>query len=156
MADRYSTDNFTVYTDINVRWRDIDAFSHVNNAVYLSYFEEARIAYYSRLDWYRKTLADKNRAILSENGITMTLVKNEIEYRSQAFLGDVLTAGVRVSSIRRSFIETQYCVFNKETEQKIATGTAVQVTVSSETFKPVRVPRELLQQFEKLEQRSLS
>ena len=27
---------------IEIRWRDMDAFGHVNNAVYLTYFEEAR------------------------------------------------------------------------------------------------------------------
>ena len=28
--------------DIRVRWADMDAYQHVNNAVYLNYFEEAR------------------------------------------------------------------------------------------------------------------
>ena len=27
---------------IEIRWRDLDAFNHVNNAVYLTYLEEAR------------------------------------------------------------------------------------------------------------------
>ena len=30
---------------IEIRWRDLDAFSHVNNAVYLTYLEEARDAW---------------------------------------------------------------------------------------------------------------
>ena len=30
--------------DIAVRWRDMDAFNHVNNASYLGYIEEARVA----------------------------------------------------------------------------------------------------------------
>lgn len=32
-------------TTIEVRWRDLDAFNHVNNATYLTYLEQAR------LDW---------------------------------------------------------------------------------------------------------
>ena len=35
---------------IEVRWRDVDALRHVNNAVFLTYIEEARIAYLLRFD----------------------------------------------------------------------------------------------------------
>jgi acyl-CoA thioester hydrolase len=34
---------------VNVRWRDTDALGHVNNAVYLTYLEEARDAFYLRM-----------------------------------------------------------------------------------------------------------
>ena len=39
--------------DIEVRWRDLDAFNHVNNASYLGYIEEARIRWFKSLseDW---------------------------------------------------------------------------------------------------------
>ena len=41
---------------IQVRFSDLDTLGHVNNAVYLSYFEMARIAYFTPLlgenwDW---------------------------------------------------------------------------------------------------------
>ncbi len=37
---------FPVVAPIEVRWRDIDALGHVNNAVYFTYFEIARTRYY--------------------------------------------------------------------------------------------------------------
>ena len=39
--------------DIAVRWRDLDAFKHVNNASYLGYIEEARVMWFKSLsaDW---------------------------------------------------------------------------------------------------------
>ncbi len=39
--------------DIEVRWRDLDAFNHVNNASYLGYIEEARVRWFKSLseDW---------------------------------------------------------------------------------------------------------
>jgi acyl-CoA thioester hydrolase len=39
--------------DIAVRWRDLDAFNHVNNASYLGYIEEARVSWFKSLssDW---------------------------------------------------------------------------------------------------------
>ena len=35
---------------LEVRWRDLDAFNHVNNAQYLSYIEEARLKWMLGLD----------------------------------------------------------------------------------------------------------
>jgi acyl-CoA thioester hydrolase len=35
---------------IEIRWRDLDAYNHVNNAVYLTYLEEARD------EWLERTL----------------------------------------------------------------------------------------------------
>ena len=50
----------TVYTlEMPVRWRDMDAFSHVNNASYLGYIEEARVSWFKSLssDWVGETAA---------------------------------------------------------------------------------------------------
>lgn len=64
--------------NIQVRFRDCDMLGHVNNAVYLSYFEQARMHYFEQLvgkDWdYVK------------QGIL--LVRNEIEYLKPVFLND--------------------------------------------------------------------
>lgn len=45
--------------DIEVRWRDLDAFNHVNNASYLGYIEEARVRWFHSLsdDWANETSA---------------------------------------------------------------------------------------------------
>lgn len=63
---------------IQVRFRDCDMMGHVNNAVYLSYFEQARMHYFEQLigaDWdYKK------------DGIL--LVKNEVEYLKPILLHD--------------------------------------------------------------------
>jgi acyl-CoA thioester hydrolase len=52
--------NPTVFTlDIESRWRDMDAFNHVNNASYLGYIEEARVRWFKSLssDWAGETSA---------------------------------------------------------------------------------------------------
>ena len=45
--------------DIAVRWRDLDAFNHVNNASYLGYIEEARVMWLKSLsaDWAGESAA---------------------------------------------------------------------------------------------------
>jgi acyl-CoA thioester hydrolase len=35
--------------EVNVRWRDVDALDHVNHAVFLTYLEEGRDAFYTRM-----------------------------------------------------------------------------------------------------------
>ena len=55
---------------IQVRYADVDSMGHVNNAVYLSYFENARLHYFKHMlgsnwDWKR-------------DGII--LLKNEVQY----------------------------------------------------------------------------
>jgi len=41
-------ENFPFQHTIKTRWRDLDAFRHVNNATFLSYIEDARILFFKR------------------------------------------------------------------------------------------------------------
>lgn len=41
--------NKLISVDVQVRWSDLDALGHVNNAMYFSYFEIARLAWYASL-----------------------------------------------------------------------------------------------------------
>ena len=43
-----SLDDFPFHHKIKTRWRDLDAFRHVNNATFLSYIEDARIIFFKR------------------------------------------------------------------------------------------------------------
>lgn len=63
---------------IQVRFSDLDIMGHVNNSVYLSYFEYARVHYFGQLlgtDWNWKT-----------DGVL--LVRNEVEYLRPVLLND--------------------------------------------------------------------
>lgn len=42
-------DGFRHHMPVQVRWGDMDALSHVNNAAYLSYLEHARVSYFADL-----------------------------------------------------------------------------------------------------------
>ena len=53
-----------------VRWDDLDAFGHVNNAKYLTYAESARI------DWGQQQFAEKSDSVL----VQMTVARSEIDY----------------------------------------------------------------------------
>ena len=46
--NKFQIDDFSFLYSINTRFSDIDAFNHVNNAVFLSYFEDARKVFFER------------------------------------------------------------------------------------------------------------
>jgi acyl-CoA thioester hydrolase len=79
---------------IDVRFRDLDAIGHVNNAVYLTYFEMARIAY-----WLQIT----RRTQISD--LDMILARAEVDYRSPLAFGESIEVGVGCTSLgRTSFV----------------------------------------------------
>jgi acyl-CoA thioester hydrolase len=58
-------------SEIHVRWADLDAFGHVNNAHYLTYAELARV------DWGRKQFAPKDGSSVL---VEMTVAHSEVDY----------------------------------------------------------------------------
>jgi acyl-CoA thioester hydrolase len=78
-----------------VRFRDVDAMGHVNNAVFLTYLEEARISYLLRFG----------------AGVTdMILARVEIDFRAPLRSGDELEIGVRAAGIGTKSFELEYQV----------------------------------------------
>ena len=51
---------------VNVRWRDMDAFNHVNNSVYLTYLEEARLQWLQHL---AIRIADDSAPVLAASNL---------------------------------------------------------------------------------------
>ena len=82
---------FRFHHAVEVRFRDLDPLGHVNNAVYLTYLESARMA------WWMHVMS---RADLA--GLDMILARAEIDYRSPVVFGERLLVGVRCASLKRS------------------------------------------------------
>ena len=85
---------------LRTRWRDSDAFRHINNAVYLSYIEDARIELLKR--W--KITPDKKSVIVAS-------VK--IDYYKQVIHPTELIIGQKVSRIGNKSFDVSSVVFNK-------------------------------------------
>lgn len=84
---------------ITVRFRDLDAFGHVNHAVYFTYLEEARLSYFARaLDIPNLGLGDINVVVVDVYG----------HYLSPAYLGDVLHIALRPHWMRTSSFGLEY------------------------------------------------
>ena len=90
-------DGFPFVHREHVRYRDLDAFGHVNNAVYLTYLEQARNAWLAQLGLVRE-VAD----------IAMILARTEIDFRAQLGLNEEVEIGVRPSRFGTKSFELEY------------------------------------------------
>jgi acyl-CoA thioester hydrolase len=92
---------FRHVVDITVRFADTDAMRHVNNAVYLTYCETARIRYWS-------DITGEPFALGAEGAESLILAEARITYRAQAFYGETVTVETRTSRIGRSSFTLQH------------------------------------------------
>jgi acyl-CoA thioester hydrolase len=121
-------DGFKIVTDVVVRFSDTDALGHVNNAVYLSYLESARV------DYLRELLGAKK---IEELGVIIARV--EIDYKSPAFHHETLRVGCRVAEIGGSSIKMDYRIEDKETGRLVALAKSVLVAYDYASARVVRV-----------------
>jgi acyl-CoA thioester hydrolase len=117
---------------VEVRFRDLDALGHVNNAVFLTYLESARIAY-----WLELTGRTGLR------GVDMILARVEIDYRSQASYREQLDVGVRVAAVGRSSVTMELKVVAREPPRLIAESRNVMVFFDYEANRSQPLPDEM-------------
>jgi acyl-CoA thioester hydrolase len=97
-----------------VRWGDLDAFGHVNNATYLIYAQEARYAWSKMLE--------------------MVVARAEVDFMAPIYTGDIyIDVEIWVNKIGTSSFGVTYEM--KNGDELVAVVKTVQVTVSMDTKK---------------------
>ena len=86
---------FAHRVDITVRFADTDAMGHVNNAVYLTYCEMARIRYWT-------DVSGEPIALGTEGAESLILAEARITYRAPTFHGEIVTVETRATRIGRT------------------------------------------------------
>lgn len=139
---------------IEVRFVDTDAFGHVNNAVYLSYFEAARAGYYATVVGAPFGTGE------SAGEHTFVIAEARIVYRAPAFFGERLLVGLRFSWAGKTSFGLEYVVRAEESAvgpaRVVADGETVQVMFDLRRQRVTRVPADLLVLFEAYEGRSIA
>jgi acyl-CoA thioester hydrolase len=108
----------------SVRFRDVDAMGHVNNAVFLTYLEEARIAYLLKF---------------GAEVESMILARVEIDFRAPLRMGDEIEIGVRPSNVGTKSFGLEYEVRSGET--LAAEAKTVIVSFDYESGRSVDLPQ---------------
>jgi len=114
-----------------VIFRDLDAFGHVNNAVYLTFFEWAR----ARL-WFELTGGSDPAAI------SFIVARAEIDFKAPIVLEPIELA-VRIGAMRNSSFDTHYEIRNRNGKQIAATGSVVVVLFDWKRNTKMQIPDEL-------------
>ena len=121
-------------TKLRVRFAEIDAQGHVNNAVYLSYFEVGRV------EWLRA--AGLSYRELEAQGYGIVVVEVLAHYRRAAFFDDELTLRTELADLSRASIRFEYEV--SRDGELLVTGHTRHACWDLATGKPIRVPEEVL------------
>ena len=110
---------FRHISKVNIRFSDIDAFGHVNNARYLTYYEEARVLYFNEVvDWAYDW---------SKKGII--LAKAEIDFIRPIHFKDEIYIRTRCARMGNKSFDLYYEMYMLGPEAEILLSTATTVMV---------------------------
>ena len=118
-------------TDVQMRFRNLDGMGHVNNAVYLSYTELARMQFYLQV---------ANKKTLDE--IDFILAHVDIDFESQAVWGDQIQVAVWPAKIGTSSFTLRYEISEKRTRRVLARANSILVSYDYEKKKSKPIPPE--------------
>lgn len=121
-------------TPIDIRFNDIDLIGHVNNATFLTYFEEARWKFFAEI-FGKENLTKINFIIASI----------EIDYENPIFPLDEPLVIMWISDIGRTSFRFNYKIVSKDRERMFARGSSVQVFYDYSENRPIKVPDEFLE-----------
>ena len=117
---------------VEIRFADIDKLGHVNNAVYLSYFEQARLSYFQQviganIDW-------------SENGII--LARAEINYILPVNLEDNIIVEISCSRTGTKSFDLEYKLFKQSGDKNILAteGKTIMVCYNYKASQTIAIP----------------
>jgi len=120
--------------NITVRPEHLDEINHVNNVVYLQWVQDIAKAHWFAMA--QQPFTDRHFWVV---------VRHELEYRKQAFLGDSITATTYVESFKGPF--SIRCVEFKKEEELLVKTRSNWCLIDAATQKPKRVPPEIIALF---------
>ena len=125
---------------IEPRFRDADAFGHINNAVYVTYLEVARQAY-----WRKLAGADDYA------NVPFILAHVTCDFRSEALIREVLEVRMRCPWIGRKSFAFEYRIRERGTGRLVVEATTIQVCYDYAAKRSIEIPAALRRRLEAME-----
>ena len=135
-------DGYAISACIDVRWRDVDALGHVNNAVYFTYMEVARSTY-----------LDKLLGPHQAQDIPILLASARCDFRAQVTHGEQVEVGIRVGSVGNTSFDFEYEMRSCRDGRLVAQGGSAQVLYDQGAGQKLPVTEEWLDRIEACEGR---
>ncbi|MEX2456032.1 MAG: thioesterase family protein [Balneolaceae bacterium] len=131
MKFNYQKSDFFHKAHVPVRFRDLDPLNHVNNAVYSSYFEEARIQFIRTIPEFRNSM---------ENGHSFILVHLDLNYIKPVLYGEQIIIGSSIKSLGNTSVTGIQAIFNKVNGELKAVAETTGVWFNLENNRPAKLP----------------
>jgi len=117
--------------DIATRWRDNDAYGHLNNALHFTFFETAVM----------QCLQGEGDEDSVPDGVRCFTVENGCRYHAPLKHPDTLCCGIRIAHLGRSSVRYELALFaSVDPGTAAATGFVVDVFVDAVSERPVPIP----------------
>ena len=141
-----STNEFPVSVRFPVVWGEMDAYGHVNNARFFTWFESARIEYLTRAGIWSQT---------EPQGVSVILARATCDYLVPVRFPAELVAHARVARIGTSSMLMEYAVDDVKTGVRHGKGEGVVVTLEYPAYTKVPVPAHVREAVASIEGRAL-
>jgi acyl-CoA thioester hydrolase len=122
------------FLEIPTRWGDNDAYAHINNVVYYSFFDTV----------VSRFLLESGAIDLKTSPVIGVVVETGCRYLAPIAFPDLVTAGLRVARIGNTSIRYEIGIFSNAEDQASAEGQFIHVYVDRETqTRPTPLPQAL-------------
>jgi len=128
-----SRSGYKVFRSIGTRWMDNDAYGHVNNVVYYSWFDTAVNAH----------LIEQGVLDIHQGQTIGLVIETQCNYFAPLAFPQTVEAGIRVARLGESSVRYEVGLFAQGEDLTAAKGHFIHVYVDQATRRPVPLPASL-------------
>ena len=133
-------DRYCHVSTMDTRWMDNDAYGHVNNVVYYSFFDTA----------VNRWLIERGLLDIATSPAIGLVIETQCRYFAPITFPDRVTAGMRVAHLGHSSVRYEIGLFCNDDVTAAATGYFVHVYVDRLTRKATRIPADIREELRTL------
>ena len=123
-----SKDDFSYIKNVKSRWRDMDAIGHINNAIYLTYFETVRVDYLHELGF---------ELLKRGNDVGVILASMKIDYLIQSLHPNTFSIGCRITRLGTKSFDLYSAIFDVKNINPVVVGVFTLVMFNYKTQKTI-------------------
>jgi acyl-CoA thioester hydrolase len=127
---RERRDDFRWFLPMATRWMDNDAYGHMNNVMYYSFYDTA----------VNRLLIDQGLLDLAHGSMIGVVAETQCRFHVPVAFPEAVEAGVRVGRIGNSSVRYEVALFRESDPQAAADGHFVHVYVDRMTGRPTPIP----------------
>jgi len=139
--------SWTVTIEVPVVWAEMDAFGHVNNAVYFRYFESSRIEYLRQAGWFELPTAPGGRV-----GVILHSVR--ARFRRPVTFPDTLLVSSRLIEIAEDRFTLEHQVWSTKLNEVATEGQGLIVSYDYQRHEKAPIPGDARERILALEARA--